>query len=124
MAHGGCRPLVWVLACALLVLGLACKESTQSDPMTREPPIFDGSVAELDEAIQEAELVFEGEVISIEYANSTNNGQGELDPDADGTEDRGELPHTFVERRWASVQVMAQTVSSASSMDATVSAPT
>lgn len=93
--HGGCRIRAWSLICCAGFLVFGCKTSTPVTP-GEEPPIFDGTVVELDEAVQNADLVFEGEVVGVEYASSMNNGQGELDPDADGTPDRGELPHTFV----------------------------
>lgn len=100
MAHRGGWP---VRMAALLCLGgfavLGCKESTPADDPNDEPPIFEGAITELDDAVRNAELVFEGEVIRIEYASSRNNGQGGPDPDADGAEDRGELPHTFVTYR-------------------------
>jgi hypothetical protein len=97
--HGGCRVRMGVLLCLGGFAALGCKESKLSGDPPGDPPIFEGTITELDEAVRNAELVFEGEVIGIEYASSMNNGQGELDPDADGTEDRGELPHTFVTYR-------------------------
>jgi hypothetical protein len=90
------------LSCLSVLVALGCRDGTSSDEVPdEEPPIFDGAVVELDEAVRESELVFEGEVVRIEFANSTNNGQGGPDPDADGTEDRAQLPHTFVTYRIA-----------------------
>lgn len=61
------------------------------------PQPFAGSVTNLDALIQKADLVFEGEVTSIEYANSMNNGTG--GPDPDDADDSGAVPHTFVTYR-------------------------
>lgn len=99
--HGGWPIHVGALLCmsGLAVLGCEDGKPAGDDLPMDEPPIFEGTITELDEAVRTAELVFEGEVISIEYASSMNNGQGGPDPDADGTEDLGELPHTFVTYR-------------------------
>ncbi|MFW2388213.1 MAG: hypothetical protein ACN4G0_07750 [Polyangiales bacterium] len=55
---------------------------------------FEGRVPDLDVAARRAQIVFEGEVIGIEYANAEDNGTGGSDPDDD--DDAGVLPHTFV----------------------------
>jgi hypothetical protein len=58
---------------------------------------FRGAVTNLDEALSQADFVFEGEVTAIEYATSANNGTGGPDPaDAD---DSGVVAHTFVTYR-------------------------
>lgn len=58
---------------------------------------FRGAVTNLDRALGEADFVFEGEVMSIEYASSTNNGTG--GPDPDDADDQGVVAHTFVTYR-------------------------
>jgi hypothetical protein len=58
---------------------------------------FRGTVSNLDEALRQADFVFEGEVTAIEYATSMNNGTG--GPDPDDADDPGVVAHTFVTYR-------------------------
>lgn len=58
---------------------------------------FRGAVTNLDEALSQADFVFEGEVTAIEYATSMNNGTG--GPDPDDIDDPGVVAHTFVTYR-------------------------
>ena len=62
----------------------------------RQPGSFEGRVVELEEAMRRAELVFEGEVIGITYANALDDGVG--DQSGEDAEVHG-LPHTFVTYR-------------------------
>ena len=65
------------------------------------PNSFEGRVIELDEAMRRSDLVFEGEVIGVTYANALDNGVGDSHLGEDGKTNG--LPHTFVTYRMAEV---------------------
>lgn len=62
-----------------------------------QPNSFEGRVIELDQAMRRADLVFEGEVIGIAYANALDDGVGDSPSPEDGKTNG--LPHTFVTYR-------------------------
>ncbi|MEM7437029.1 MAG: hypothetical protein AAF436_17885 [Myxococcota bacterium] len=62
--------------------------------------VFEGRAVEIDEAMRRSDLVFEGEVVDVQYANAVDNGVGE--PAAEDGKTNG-LPHTFVTYRMAEV---------------------
>ncbi|MEM7136259.1 MAG: hypothetical protein AAF500_06770 [Myxococcota bacterium] len=62
--------------------------------------VFEGRAIEIDEAMRRSDLVFEGEVVAVAYANAIDNGVGE--PAVEDGKTNG-LPHTFVTYRMVEV---------------------